>query len=101
MLKHAKREDGCGDYVQFNGLNIPYEDNSFEVVFSSLVFLELKSLQQISEINRIMVPGGLFILITGTTDVYDVNNKWLTVNNDCIENKAPNSGDIVKLLLSA
>ena len=54
-------------FKYFDGLNIPFADASFDTVVSSRVFIHLLKSPEgnvvLSEIKRVLVPGGRFILL--------------------------------------
>ncbi|WP_028385597.1 class I SAM-dependent methyltransferase [Legionella geestiana] len=81
---------------------LPYDNNCFNIVFSSFVLFEIGSKAEMidvfNEIYRVLAPGGVFISITGTEELY--KKKWLTMDVDFPENKNLKSGDIAKVLLS-
>jgi len=81
---------------------LPFPDNSFDIVFSSFVLFEISSKGELTdvfnEIYRVLKPGGIFISVTGTEELYRRN--WLTVDSNFPQNKNLKSGDIAKLRLS-
>lgn len=87
-------------YLIQNG-SIPSNDETYDLVFSSLVLFELGSENEISryleEARRVMKEDGIFIAVTGSQDMY--TNDWLIFNNDYPENKNLKSGDLVRLYL--
>jgi ubiquinone/menaquinone biosynthesis C-methylase UbiE len=63
---HARAEaQGAGvDFEQANATALPYEDNSFDVVFSSMFLheLSLKDIRKVfAEAHRVLKPGGLML----------------------------------------
>lgn len=47
----------------FDGINIPFPDNSFDLVFSSQVFEHVEHHEELlDEIHRVLAPGGKLIL---------------------------------------
>lgn len=101
MLKEALNiKDIAFKLIQ--SAKLPHEDESFDMVFSSFVLFEISSKDELSnvfnEIYRVLKPGGIFMSITGTEELYRRN--WLTVNVDFPENKNLKSGDVAKVLLS-
>lgn len=51
------------EYKNFDGANFPFENNSFDIVFTSMVFHHIKPdqhLRYIMEIHRVLKPGGRF-----------------------------------------
>lgn len=69
-INHAKSEGLNIFYEQGFGENLPYEDQSFDVVFCCDVLEHVTDLEKvISEISRVLKPGGIFI--------YDTINRTL------------------------
>lgn len=81
---------------------LPHPNDSFDIVFSSFVLFEIPSKNELidvfNEIYRVLKPGGIFMSITGTEELY--RRKWLTVDVDFPQNKNLKSGNIAKVLLS-
>ena len=102
MLKEAKSKDTSGHYLKIINGNIPFPDESFSMVLSSLVLFEIPTLEEIvftlKEIKRVMQPEGICIIVTGSEEMYRRN--WLTLKNTFPENKNLKSGDLAKVLLS-
>jgi len=47
----------------YDGLNIPYSDNSFDMVFSTQVFEHVEELDELMlEVRRVLKPGGLLLV---------------------------------------
>jgi ubiquinone/menaquinone biosynthesis C-methylase UbiE len=69
--------EGVADKVEFksgNVLDIPFEDESFDLVTSGSVLNNLKGeedkLKALSEIYRVLRPGGMFLLIEPLRDLW-------------------------------
>lgn len=81
---------------------LPHEHETFDIVFTSFVLFEISSKEELTdifnEIYRVLKPGGVFISVTGTEELYRRN--WLTVDVDFPQNKKLKSGDVAKVLLS-
>jgi ubiquinone/menaquinone biosynthesis C-methylase UbiE len=90
-IPYKKIESGC----------IPYQDQTFNIIFSAFVLFEIESkekmLSVINEIYRVLENGGVFVAITGSTDMY--HYPWLSLETDFIENKNLVSGAIAKVHL--
>ena len=64
-VKHAKESNLKIKYVKGTGENLPFQNNSFDVVFCCDVLEHVRDLPKvISEISRVMKNGGLFIYDT-------------------------------------
>ena len=101
MLKEASNIK----HITFNQIEsgkLPHESDSLDIVFSSFVLFEISSKSEMvdifNEIYRVLKPGGIFMSVTGTEELY--RRKWLTVDADFPQNVNLKSGDIAKLLLS-
>lgn len=84
--------------------SIPVSDNTYDLVFSSLVLLEIPSKQELintlSEVRRTMKPDGIFVASTGRTTLYDQDKDWISVGIDFEAHQLPfKSGDEVKVLI--
>lgn len=81
---------------------LPHQNDSFDMVFSSFVLFEIASKNELievfNEIYRVLKPGGIFISVTGTEELY--RKRWLTIEADFPQNKNLKSGDVAKILLS-
>lgn len=100
MIESAKDKDPCGNYDHITSAKILVKDSSFDLAFSSWVLMEVASKKELlniaKEIERILRPGGVFILILCNESTY--NSDWLTQNTEFPENKNLESGSVVKIL---
>jgi ubiquinone/menaquinone biosynthesis C-methylase UbiE len=101
MLKHARAHDETGDYRLIKSERLPFNDGSFDLVFSSFVFLEVSSLDEITriakEMKRVLKPSGTIVIVTAPNECYTGN--WVSLSYDFPENRrAVKSGETVKLL---
>lgn len=101
MLSEANQLDNNIKYTLIKSAEILNEDNEFDVVFSSFVLFEISSKNElknvINEIYRVLKKGGIFIGVTGSTELY--NHQWLSLDVDFEQNKHLKSGDVAKVLL--
>jgi len=68
-VNQRKRTD-C-DFVQFNGIDIPFPDNQFDLIYSDQVFEHVRFPEKLlSEIYRVLKPGGYFIGSTSQLEPY-------------------------------
>lgn len=52
-------------FIEFNGKQIPYADNTFNVIFTACVFHHIEGSEHdllLKEILRVLVPGGIFVV---------------------------------------
>jgi ubiquinone/menaquinone biosynthesis C-methylase UbiE len=63
MLQLAKQKNLNANFIKADSLEIPFEDNSFDII-SSITMLEFVEDQDkvLEEIQRVLKPGGYFIL---------------------------------------
>lgn len=102
MLKEASSKDEEGRYIQIGSSKLPFAEASFDLAFSSFVFLEVPNLDEMTgifkEIRRVLNKGGHFIFITSSEHGY--KGDWVSLSYDFPENKRDfTSGDKVKLQL--
>lgn len=103
MLDFAKSNDPAGLYVKSTDAGLPFENDSFDMVVSIFVLFEIPTLKKmitsLSEIARILKPGGVLIAVTGSEELYKRN--WVSLDvKDFPENNNPKSGDICKIKLT-
>lgn len=64
-------------FITFNGINIPFEDNNFDLIFSRQVFEHVKNPRELlSEVNRVLKPGGYFIGSTSHLEPFHSFSYW-------------------------
>jgi len=102
MLEQARSKDELGEYHLINNGQLPFADSTFDLVFSSFVFLEVSQLQAISsilsEMKRVLKEDGVIIFVTASEEA--PTGSWVSLSFDFPENRKPlHSGDTVKLLI--
>jgi ubiquinone/menaquinone biosynthesis C-methylase UbiE len=99
MLSIAQAKDPPGKYVKIDSGVIPFDDDSFDLVFCSFVLLEISTKDEIlnivREIHRVLKKNGIFISLSASDHTY--NHDWLTLNTNFPENKNIASGAKVKI----
>jgi ubiquinone/menaquinone biosynthesis C-methylase UbiE len=100
MLEQARSRDSSTRYYNLQSEQLPFEDESFDIVFSSFVFLEISTKKEIekifSEMMRVLRKDGVIIVITSSMDVYKGN--WVGFKYDFPENNRDiQSGETFKL----
>lgn len=89
MLKQARLQDPEGTYSLIKESRIPYEDNTFDVIFMSYVFLEVGDYNEIvkilKEFRRVLKDNGHIIFITSI--VRNIKDDWLSFSYDFKENE--------------
>ncbi len=102
MLEQARSKDGSGEYHHIPGGLLPFEDSTFDLIFSSFVFLEVSRIEEIEgilkEMKRVLRKDGTIIFVTASTEATEGN--WVSLSYSFPENDKPlRSGDTVKLLI--
>lgn len=102
MLEQARSKDRSGEYHQVPSGHLPFEDATFDLVFSSFVFLEVSRLEEIesvlTEMKRVLRKDGVVVFVTDSMDAS--KGDWVSLSYAFPENDRPlRSGDTVKLLI--
>lgn len=100
MLEQAVSRDKSTSYYNIRSEQLPFENESFDIVFSSFVFLEISTKKEIEkiflEMMRVLRRDGVIIVITSSMDVYKGN--WIGFKYDFPENNRDiQSGETFKL----
>lgn len=100
MLAQAVSRDKSTRYHHIQSEQVPFENESFDIVFSSFVFLEISTKKEIEkifrEMMRVLKNDGVIIVITSSMEVYKGN--WVGFKYDFPENKRDiQSGETFKL----
>jgi SAM-dependent methyltransferase len=104
MINFARKNDPSGLYIESTKDSfLPFENGSFEMVVSIFVLFEIptlkKMIQILSEIARILKPGGVLIAVAGSEELYKRN--WISLDGKSFpENKNPQSGNICRIKLT-
>ena len=102
MLEQARSQDNSGEYRLITGGKLPFEEASFDIVFSSFVFLEVARLQEVeailTEMKRVLRKNGIIVFVTSSLEA--PTGSWVSYSYAFPENtKLLHSGDTVKLLI--
>jgi WD40 repeat protein/SAM-dependent methyltransferase len=103
MLREAAKQDENGVYRHIQSAQLPFVNNSFDLVFSSFVFIEVSSMEEIArisrEIRRVLRPGGRVVMVTSA--IAGIEGNWVSFTYDFPENgRNLAGGDIVKLQIN-
>jgi malonyl-CoA O-methyltransferase len=85
MLNFAKNTRNKNiKWVNANASNLPFQDNSVDLIYSNLMIQWCQPLETvIEEILRVLKPGGLFVFTTLTDGtLYELKSSWAQVDND-------------------
>jgi ubiquinone/menaquinone biosynthesis C-methylase UbiE len=80
MIEQSKK--GNDQHIQFYLINkkIPFENNFFDAALCAHVMVEVSSLKKmeeiISEVHRVLKPGGMFIIITNNSQA--IGQKYIS-----------------------
>ena len=101
MLKLAGEADPKGNYRWIQHEKIPAPPDSYDLIFSTFVLFEFatkrKMQSALEEIKRVMKKEALFIAVTGSTETYNRNNHWVSLDGDFPQNDHLKSGDIGRI----
>lgn len=102
MLEEARSKDRLGEYHHIPSGHLSFEDSSFDLVFSSFVFLEVSRIEEIEgilkEMKRVLRNDGIIIFVTASMEA--TKGTWVSLSYSFPENDRPlSSGDTVKLLI--
>lgn len=97
------KTDPAIHYCKIENGNLPFIDNSYDLVFSSLVFLAIPTKEKmkaaLKEIHRVLNQTGILIIVTGTEKLHSPYVKWLSYDTDFPENRNPTSGQQLKFFI--
>ena len=102
MISIAENMDPKGKYSLIESGNLPYDDEMFDLIFSSFVLIEIPSLELLNDVmadlRRVLKKDGKIIIVTSIVE--NVKEKWGAFTYDFKENEHPlRSGDPLKLLI--
>lgn len=100
MIENAISHENLSYFLAPKGI-IPFENESFDIVFNSFVLCEISSEAELEktfkEMKRVCKKNGLVISVTNSDWLFSKN--WLTIANQFPENICLNDGDIAKIYL--
>lgn len=104
MLKMARGRDPEGQYLLVkDGDMSRFESGTIDLVLSAFTFDNIptaeKKIRNMREIKRLLAPGGVFINLVSSPDIYI--NEWASFSTkDFPENRKAKSGDRVKIIMT-
>lgn len=102
MIKEAKQIDSNGDYRLIKSAEIPFANNTFDIIFLSYVFLEVENFEEIvnilKELKIVLKKDRNIIIITSI--VSNIEDNWLSFTYNFPENmKSLDKCQRLKLLI--
>ena len=85
MLNYTKtHRDPQINLLNANAMSLPFQDNSLDVIYSNLVIQWCQPLTTLlSEIKRVLKPGGIFIVSTLTDGtLFELKSSWAQVDDE-------------------
>ena len=71
------RKKNQGNFYTFDGINIPFEDNYFDIIYSNQVFEHVRYPEALlKEIHRVLKPNGYFIGSVSYLEPYHSFSFW-------------------------
>lgn len=103
FIKEASYLDKKNHYLLIKSGKIPVSDNSYDLIFSSHVFLMIPTKEKISvvlkEFHRVLKKDGISIIVTGSEEMHSPKKNWVSYETNFPENKKLTSGSVAKLLI--
>lgn len=73
----ASRQRTDAAFISFDGINIPLDDNSCEIIFCNQVLEHVRNPRPLlAEIERVLKPGGVFVGSTSQLEPYHSFSFW-------------------------
>lgn len=102
FLNACKEEDQI-HYCKIQNGQLPFISETYDFVFSSLVFLAIPTRDDIiaalKEIYRVLKKEGVLIIVTGSEKLHSPDMKWVSYSTDFSENQNPKSGSVLRLFI--
>ncbi len=97
------KDDASIHYCRIENGKLPFVDNSYDFVFSSLVFLAIPTKRAIHaalrEIHRVLKETGILMIVTGTEKLHSPEMQWLSYDTKFPENQKLTTGKMVKFFI--
>ena len=83
MIDFCRAQSNQEGYVCADALQLPFDTNSFDFVFSNLTIQWIEELPQLfQELNRVLKPEGLLLFTTlGPDTLFELKQSWAAVND--------------------
>ncbi len=102
MIKTAKSNLKSAEFLHLNSSELPFQNETFDLVFNSFVLFDMSSKAEIistfKELKRVCKKGGEIVSIVNSNHLF--TKHWLTVKNNFEQNHELQSGDIARIILS-
>lgn len=82
MVEFSRAQSTQEEYFCADAQALPFEDNSFDLLFSNLTIQWINDLDALfKELHRVLKPGGLLLFTTlGPDTLYELNHSWQQVD---------------------
>lgn len=90
-------------YCKIENGKLPFIDEFYDFVFSSLVFLAIPTKEGIrtalNEIHRVLKKDGVLIIVTGAEKLHSPEMEWISYETKFPENRDLSRGQMLKLFI--
>lgn len=101
MLTQALIEDSLSHFIHIESGKVPVLDSSYDCCICRFVLFSISTKEELGvicrEISRCLREGGIFMVITGSEDLY--NHEWVSYDTNFPENQNLTSGAPTKIRL--
>lgn len=101
MINEARHKDPKGKYRHIKSDKLPFENSAFDLILSSIVFMEIPSKEEMAkilkEMKRVLKPEGIILVIVHGDDIYE--RAWTSFIWDSPKNKNLKGGQKVKVAI--
>ena len=75
MINEAEQNDPEGKYIHIQNNKLPFEDSTFDLIVSCIVFIEIPSKEEmeqiLNEMKRVMKDNGIILVVVHRDDIYE------------------------------
>lgn len=101
MIEQASKQYSSVNFRVVNGFQSECTDNSFDLILSQLLLVEINSqtkiMAMLSEQYRVLKPGGILIHTTASEAL--LHHKWLSIKVDYPQNNQVKNGEAGRIKL--
>lgn len=102
MINNARNLYDSIDFFLTSSANLPFPNETFDVVFNSFVLCDIASKEELvmhfKEMNRVCTKKGVVISVINSDFLFKKN--WFSINTNFPENQVLKSGTIAKIYLT-